>query len=75
MRIADRGLRNRNAEDSYETEEENPQSVPTSGVQFRCPRSTFRDPQSAFHRLGCTFAATFSRSPFKEMNPVASDWL
>src|SRR5438132_13825517 len=27
------------------------------------------------HRRGCTLAATFRRSPFKEMNPVASDWL
>ena len=77
MRIAECGSRNRNVEDSYETEEE---SLVRSNerIQFRCSRSTFRNPQSAIrisHLLGCTFAATFSRSPFKEMNPVASDWL
>jgi len=101
MRIANRGLRNRNAEDSYETVCSNerrsiPMSafyVPQSAIRnphFSYSCSAIRDPQSAFllflfrnpqsairisHLLGCTFAATFSRSPFKEMNPVASDWL
>src|ERR1700745_2830325 len=42
-----------------------------SAFLFRNPRSAIR----ISHLLGCTFAATFSRSPFKEMNPVASDWL
>jgi len=45
MRIADRGLRNRNVEDSYETEESSVRS--NERIQFRCPRSTFRNPRSA----------------------------
>src|SRR5258708_5635177 len=41
MRIADRGLRNRNAADSYETEEESSISSKWGGVQFRIPHFSF----------------------------------
>ena len=44
MRIADRGLRNRNAEDSYETEEE---SSVCSNERRSIPMSAFYVPQSA----------------------------
>jgi hypothetical protein len=39
------------------------------------PMAAFKSAFRISHFLGCTFAATLSRSPFKEMNPVASDWL
>ena len=52
-------------------------ALPLPVADYRLPYPVFRILYSAFppHRRGCTLAATFSRNPFNEMKPVASDWL